>query len=218
MRARQVCSSLLDSDQGGCENLREANAFESVSDEELMASSLRGSGPSFEQLYGRYAQRILRFTCRLLHDYQDAESITQEIFLKLLRDSTGYDPSRQFSTWIYAIARNLCLDALARRRPEAIDDADRFTNREPDPAVQVDDRETEQRLLAAVDALPLFCREVVQLRVFERLSYREIADVVGCLESTARSRMDLAIKRLRVSFSRKSEPNENLVDESRSHP
>ena len=182
-----------------------------------MASVLQGSMPAFEELYYRYAHRISRFTCRTLRDHQEAESITQEVFLRLLRNSARYDSSRPFSTWIYAIARNLSLDALARRKPEAIGDVDRFISKEPDPADQVDDRETERRLLAAIDALPLFCREVVQLRVFERLSYREIAGVVGCPESTARSRMDLAIKRLRASFREQAAPNDNLVDESSSH-
>ena len=66
--------------------------------------------------------------------------------------------------------------------------------------------------------LPPFCREVVQLRVFERLSYREIADVVGYPENTAQSRMALAIKRLRASFCWKVEPTDNLVDESSPQP
>ena len=198
------------------EELRQARASGDVSDEQLMAGSLRGSMSAFEELYYRYAQRILGFTYHLLRDYQEAESITQEVFLKLLRDSAVYDPSRRLSTWIYTIARNLCLDALDRRRPGALGDGDQFTSMEPDPAAAADDRETAQQLRGAIDALPPFCREMVQLRVFERLSYREIADVVGCPESTARSRMNLAIKRLRASFCRKAEPTDNLVDESSS--
>ena len=199
-------------------HLGQVNASGDVSDEQLMASSLRGSMQAFEELYYRYAHHILGFTYRLLRHYQDAESITQEVFLRLLRDSAGYDPSRRFSTWIYTIARNLCLDALRRRRPDAIGDGEQFTAREPDPAAEADDHETAQRLRAAIDALPPFCREVVQLRVFERLSYREIADVLGCPESTARSRMDLAIKRLRAGFCRKFAPTENFVDESLPRP
>ncbi|MFH1918413.1 MAG: sigma-70 family RNA polymerase sigma factor [Planctomycetota bacterium] len=181
-----------------------------------MAGALRGSMPAFEELYCRYAHRIVRFARRLMRDHQDAESITQEVFLRLLKDSAAYDPSRRFSTWIYTIARNLCWDALARRRPDLVGDGDEFPGREPNPAAHMEERETGQRLRAAVDALPQFCREVVQLRVFERFTYREIAQILGCPESTARSRMALAIKRLRVGLYRKLPPSENLVDESSS--
>jgi len=99
--------------------LRQTDLFQEVSDEQLMASALRGSMPAFEDLYRRYAHRILRFTNRLVRDHQEAESITQEAFLRLLQNSATYDGSRRFSTWMYTIARNLCLDELARRRPEA---------------------------------------------------------------------------------------------------
>jgi len=196
----------------------QADSSREVSDEQLMAGALRGSMPAFEELYYRYAHRIVRFARRLMRDHQDAESITQEVFLRLLKHSAAYDPSRRFSTWIYTIARNLCLDALARRRADVVADGDQFPGREPDPAAHVEERETGQQLRAAVDALPHFCREVVQLRVFERFSYGEIADVLGCPESTARSRMDLAIKRLRADFGKNLERAENCVDESPSRP
>jgi len=196
------------------ENSRQVSAFGELSDEQLMASSLQGSKSSFEELYERYARRILGFTYRLFRDHQEAESITQEVFLRLLKDSTAYDPSRCFSTWIYTIARNLCLDALSRRRPERLDDTDCFMSQEPDPAAVSEERDTAERLQAAIDTLPLFCREVLQLRVFDELSYRQIADIANCPESTARSRMDLAIKRLRAHFSKNLELVENSVDES----
>lgn len=195
-----------------------ADAFPGVSDEQLMANALRGSAEAFEELYHRYARRIFGFAHRLVRDYQEAESITQEVFLKLLRDSGSYNPSRRFSTWIYAIARNLCLDDLARGRPDPIGDGEQFTSREPAPPAEVDARETQQRLRAAIDGLPLLYREVVQLRVFGRLPYREIAAIVGCPESTARSRMDLAIKRLRAGLCLELAGRENLVDEFSSRP
>jgi len=179
-----------------------------------MAGSLQGSKSAFEELYERYARRILGFTHRLLRDHQEAESITQEVFLRLLNNSAAYDPSRRFSTWIYAIARNLCSDALARRRPERLHDTDCLIGQEPNPAAVSEDRETMQRLEVAIDMLPLFCREVLLLRVFDELSYRQIADIVGCPESTARSRMDLAIKRLRAHLGKNLEVVENPVDES----
>lgn len=196
------------------ENSRQVSACGDVSDERLMASSLLGSKSAFEELYERYARRILGFTYRLLRDHHEAESITQEVFLRLLKDSAAYDPSRRFSTWIYTIARNLCLDALSRRRPEGLGDTDCFISPEPNPAAVSEDRETVARLQVAIDALPLFCREVLQLRVFDKLSYRQTADFVGCPESTARSRMDLAVKRLRAQWCKNLEVVENPVDES----
>jgi len=196
------------------ENPRQASACGDLSDEQLMAGSLQGSKSAFEELYERYARRILGLTHRLLRDHQEAESITQEVFLRLLKDSAAYDPSRHFSAWIYTVARNLCLDALARRRTEGLDDTDCLMSQEPDPAAVSEDRETMQRLLVAIDTLPLFCREVLQLRIFDELSYRQICDIVGCPESTARSRMDLAIKRLRAHLCKNLEVVENPVDES----
>ena len=192
--------------------------FEDLPDERMMAESLKGSTAALEHLYQRYARRILRFTYRLVQDYHDAESITQEVFLRLLKDSAAYDPGRRFSTWIFTIARNLCLDVRARRRPEAIGDGDRFASRAPDPARDAHDREVADRLHAALDALPPSSREIIQLRMVEQLPYREIAEILGCPESTARSRMNLAIKRLRARLGRAAIPSANLVDESASGP
>ncbi|NOZ22111.1 MAG: sigma-70 family RNA polymerase sigma factor [Planctomycetes bacterium] len=178
-----------------------------------MRCCAEGDVDAFEGLYDRYARRIMAFTLRMTGNTGAAESLAQETFLRVLKNAPSYSYPRRFSSWIYAIARNICLDFLRKKRPVLRDNDPAATeaaaNKSP-LATLIQDEE-EQRLAEAIQVLPDEFREVLILRTFQDLSYFEIAEVVGCNESTARSRMDYALRDLRKSFHKKDQESQKRI-------
>ncbi|MEI6846230.1 MAG: sigma-70 family RNA polymerase sigma factor, partial [Candidatus Firestonebacteria bacterium] len=86
------------------------------SDEDLMLAVCGDNLYAFELLFRRYRQPILAFTCRLVQNYQKAEDLTQESFLRILKKKKSYNKTKKFSAWLYRIAYNTCIDELRRRK------------------------------------------------------------------------------------------------------
>jgi RNA polymerase sigma-70 factor (ECF subfamily) len=168
---------------------------------------IRGDRPAFEQLVRRYQGGLYRYLYHLLGgDRGRAEELTQETFLKVFCHITSYDPERKFSTWLFAIARNLAFDDLKRSRPlpfssfsETDDGAVWIENRvaeERTPATICIENEEQHLIMKAVSSLPPDYRDVVILRYFEGLPYLEIAEILGCPVTTIKIRLFRAKKRL----------------------
>lgn len=182
--------------------------MEDLSDEDLMLRVQQDrDGPAFERLFERYRARIASYLTRLLGDRAEAENLAQETFLRLLDRGHLYRYPRRFSTWIFTIARNLATDHLKKKRAMTsesfqliADSQAEPEHRRPDVASMED--ETLRMLAEAIDQLSRQHREVLVLRAFHHLSYREIAEIVGCPESTARSRMDYCLQELRRHYRR----------------
>ncbi len=130
---------------------------------------------------------------------EDAAELTQEVMLRALRHLGGYDPARPFSTWIYAIARNACIDHLRKHR--ARPGLDREV---PDRSAGPEDRaaaaERARHLQAALDELPPLYREVLLLYHYEHLKYREIAEVLDIPIGTVMNRIFRARRKLRALY------------------
>jgi RNA polymerase sigma-70 factor (ECF subfamily) len=176
-----------------------------TSDEELMLRVQQASDLSaFEELFSRYRVRITSYTSRLVGEAGDGESLAQETFLRLLEKRALYSYPRRFSTWLFTIARNLVTDFQKKKRASTSENFDLMADSRGDPQTLPPDlssmeAEALRSLQAAIDQLPPRLREVLILRAFYDMSYREIAEVAGCPESTARSRMDVALKELKRS-------------------
>ena len=156
------------------------------SDEQLMLSFCRGSKEAFTELFGRYKQPLFGFFRRRLADVGQAEELTQETFLAVLRASSRYEPSALFRTYLYAIGLKLL---RAHRRKTAF----RATflgmdtkSREP---VSQGATHAEVLLRQAVGKLERLDREILMLREFEQLSYAEIAELLHVPVNTVRSRL-----------------------------
>lgn len=177
----------------------------SYSDEELMAFAQQGARDAFAALYERYKRPVASFAYRMTLSAELAQDIVQQTFVSLFENLGRYEPRRKFSTFAYLVARHLCLDELksarARRTVSARDGArpivEGLQSRAPDARAGVETAEESARLQEAVGRLPGKLREVLILRFYQDLSYREIGDILSCPESTATSRMDYALKRLR---------------------
>jgi RNA polymerase sigma-70 factor, ECF subfamily len=180
-----------------------------ASDEDLMLRlQRRRDEEAFRILFDRYRGPITSYIFRLVGNRAEAESLAQESFLRIIEKASHYSYPKRFSTWFYTIARNLATDFLKKKRAIVPDDFHALAESvmgpgATDPTDQVAWDEDMHQLAAALQELPVPYREVVVLRALQELSYRQIADIVGCPESTARSRMDYGLEYLRRRYRKK---------------
>ena len=186
----------------------------SESDEELLARFNHGDARAFEVLLGRYRTPIYTFVLRSVRDPDRARDLTQDVFLRVVQRAAGFEGKSKFSTWLYTIARNLCIDTSRKmvfRRHRSLDaplgDDDgnaALVERVASPA-PVTDRaaiggQLKGQIAEAVDALPEEQREVFLLRQVQGLPFKEIAGIIGVPENTVKSRMRYALERLQEAL------------------
>lgn len=186
----------------------------SPSDEDLVAALRAGDTDSLGVLVARWERSLFRFTYRLLERKDDARDVCQETFLRILKKSDRFREGARFSTWMYQIALNLCRDCLRRRRRWGAIVAEDNGTRSPhvdwieaipstaDPSLDLASRERRVALARALAEIPPEQREVLVLKEFEGLRFREIAEILGCPESTVKSRMYYGLTGLRSALTR----------------
>ena len=184
-------------------------------DEDLVLEVRGGNVDSLGVLVARWEAPLFRFVSRLLDRPDDARDVCQETFLRVLRKSDAFREGARFSTWMYQIALNLCRDHVRRKKrwghlvvasiSQGPDDAapreaaaPRTERSDPDAALEHDERRRAVR--RALGGLPRDQREVLLLKEYEGLKFREIAEVLGVPESTVKSRMYSALDTMRVSL------------------
>jgi len=179
------------------------------SDEALMELLSRGEEAALADLVRRYQNDVFRFCLHYLKEVELAKEAAQETFLRVYVARERFDAARKFKPWMLCIARNLCLNELKRKKTvsmEALEDyasASRedsgvlLRSSEDSPVEQLITRERRQALMEVVDGLPESSREIVVLRYFERMSAREIAEVVDSTEGAVRTRLHRILKELR---------------------
>ncbi len=149
-------------------------------------------------LVDRYQQRLFNVALRMLHNVQDAEDVTQTVFLNAFRQLRTYDPKYRFFSWIYRMTVNESLNVLKRRKPAVT------LEEEPDilaPGAAPDRAtEAEDRVGRALMSLKPDDRAVVVLKHFVSFSYEEIAEVLGIPVKTVKSRLFTARERLRLAL------------------
>jgi RNA polymerase sigma-70 factor (ECF subfamily) len=158
----------------------------SPSDERLMLAFSQGSGEAFAELFSRYKQPLFGFFRRRLADAAQAEELTQETFLVLLRSAAQYEPRALFRTYLYAVAFKI----LRAHRRKAIFRATFFGIQRPakEPATS-EAPDANLCIREALGKLEGTEREILLLREFEQLSYAEIADLLHLPVNTVRSRL-----------------------------
>lgn len=188
-----------------------------ASDEMLMVRYQRGDRQAFATLVGRYKRPIFNFVLRYLRDPALAEDVTQDTFMRVVQKASEFKHEARFSTWLYTIARNLCIDNFrkqALRRHASLDQP--RGNREGAPPLldSIADQhpkagaersaiagEVGLTIVRAVDALPDEQREVFLLREIANLPFKDIALITEVPENTVKSRMRYALERLREALS-----------------
>jgi RNA polymerase sigma-70 factor, ECF subfamily len=182
------------------------------SDEALMLRYQKGEVRAFETLLGRHRRPVYSFLLRFVGIPAVAEDLLQEVFLRVIKGAGSYERQAKFTTWLYTIARNLCVDQSRRQKhrkaaslDEAIDHNDeggaRLLDLVPDGGAGTDRKaiakELRGHLEAAIATLGDEQREVFIMRELLDMPFKEIADVVGCPENTVKSRMRYALDKLR---------------------
>lgn len=165
-------------------------------DRELYRLTARGDEAAFSELVKRYESLVFTVAYGVLHDRDDAADAAQEAFLKLWRGAAGWRGECEVKSWIYRIAKTSALDAARSRSARfSVSFEDTFSEAEdtaPTPEEETERRDTAEIVRRAVASLPETHREVIELREFAGLSYREIAETAGVDIGTVKSRLSRA--------------------------
>ena len=173
---------------------------------ETIRSVLRGNVNDFEKLVTAYEKNVYNIALRMVGDPDDAADMTQETFIKAYRALSGFRGDSKFSSWLYRIASNVCLDFLRSRsrHPQVslstVDEDDRATFELPDmrqnPEEQLMKKLGMEAVRRGLEQLPEQQRQILVLRELGGLSYAELAQTLGLEEGTVKSRIFRARKRL----------------------
>ena len=174
--------------------------MESDEDNELLARFRRGDRAAFTELVIRYQKPIYNAAFWVLRKAEDANDVTQIVFLKVVERLDDYNPQYKFFSWIYRIAVNESLNLLRRNGHDEPLDEDAEFEAPPGcgPESQVGSHEVSRRVQDTVMRMSTNDRTVLCLRHFSECSYEEIAQVLDIDEKTVKSRLFDARKRLRV--------------------
>jgi RNA polymerase sigma-70 factor (ECF subfamily) len=176
-------------------------------DRQWVEQCLAGDESGYEQLLNRYRQGIYNLAYRMLGNAEDANDAAQETFVKAFMALDKYDPRFKFSSWLYRIGSNLCVDHLRKRKgytvsleeneEEGQDLKSRLPDRNLDPSDSVHMSEREAIMKRAIDQLDPRYKAVILLRHDRDLSYEEISSILGLPVGTVKVRVHRARQRLR---------------------
>ncbi len=173
--------------------------LEHGNDEQLMALTAGGNKAAFAVLVKRHLPRVTKFCLRFVGEMAAAQEMAQEIFLEVWLRRGRYESQGKFTVFLFVIARTRCLN---RARAEGRRGRREQVAQEDGPALpsQLDlllDKERQRQVQKALLGLSVKLREAVLLRFDQGLDYRDVALILGCTESTTRSRVRLAMLALR---------------------
>jgi RNA polymerase sigma-70 factor (ECF subfamily) len=170
------------------------------SDHDLMARTAQGDGRAFRMLAQRHASRALGLARRMLRNEALAEEIVQDALLRVWTNAPRWRPEAAFRTWLYRVVVNLCLNAKRRTPDLPLDAADHVADVAPDAEAQLEARERDQHLAAAINALPSRQRAAIALTYQEGLSNAEVAAVLDTSISSVETLLVRAKRTLRSAF------------------
>jgi len=180
------------------------------SDIQIIGKVIDGDKSAFNELMDRYEKPILNFAYRLLSSRTEAEDVTQEVFLRAYKNIETFEFRAKFSTWLFKIARNLCLNKLRHTlhfptfsidKPVKGDEHD-FQRQIEDkkqvsPASNLLKKELQDIVRAVLDSLPKNQKIAVVLRRYEYMSYEEISIIMSCSVSAVKSILNRAKQTLK---------------------
>lgn len=191
-------------------------------DEQTLAQKAKnGDADAFEDIVRRFEKQLYNVSLRMLGNPQDAADAVQETFLKAYTALPGFRGESKLSVWLYRIARNVCVDALRKRRETVsltnVDEEGKeleweIPDNRYDPAALVERADLHQAVRAAIDCLPADQKQALILREFGELSYEEIGETLSLDIGTVKSRIFRARKKLCALLS----PDGNFSDKQTS--
>jgi len=189
-------------------------------DIELVERSKQGDPVAFEELVIMHQKLIYNLAYRMMGNEEDACDVVQEAFLRAFKSLKKFNMKSSFSTWLYRIASNICIDQLRKNkkfRVYPMSYQDNFSENNTKFAVESDDlpeeqaerRETRKRVNQAINKLPEEHRIIVVLRDIQGMSYKEIAEILKLNIGTVKSR----INRARLSLKKELQNFEEQIDD-----
>ena len=180
-----------------------------IGDAELASKAKRGNIDAFGELVERYKERAYMIALGFVGNPDDAMDLSQEGFVKAFRAIGSFKDGCDFYPWFYAVLRNTCFNFLRRRktRKESSLDAAReygfdVVDGAPDPSATLERKEMRAVVRAEIDNLAPVHKEILLLRHYELLSYKQMAGVLGCPIGTVMSRLYAARQTLKVRLTR----------------
>src|SRR6266700_5125641 len=172
--------------------------MQATADEVLIGRIASGDRLAMQVLFARHHDRVFRFVLRLVRDESVAEDLISEVFLDVWRQAGRFEGRSAVGTWLLAIARHKSLSALRRRPTQALDEQAAASIEDPadDREVAMQKKDKSEILRQCLQALSAEHREVIDLVYYHERSVEEVASVVGIPESTVKTRMFYARKRL----------------------
>lgn len=169
-------------------------------DHDLMARVAQGDERAFQELVQRYVERATALARRIVKNSGVAEELAQEAFLRVWLHAHRWRPESSFRAWFYRIIVNLCLSERRRASPLPLEAAGDPTDPAPDPADNLQTRERDRLVAAAIDALPARQRAAIVLTYHEGLSNAEAAAVLDTSVSAVENLLVRAKQSLRAAL------------------
>ena len=172
-------------------------------DYELVRECLEGYTESFSQLVSRYRKLVYSVVCRFSRDNEEAEDLSQEVFIKIFKSLGTYNPQFKFSTWTVKVATSICLD-FARKRKLSSVSLEEYENIADDgnsPEDMMLKKEKTLFVRSAIESLPEIYRTPIVLYHHKGMSYKEIAEALGKPVSIVKNRIFRARLTLKESLS-----------------
>ncbi len=163
----------------------------------LVAACQRGERDAFDALVTRYQRSVYRLCYRYVNDHSDANDLAQEAFLKAYKAIGRFRGEAAFSTWLYRIAVNSCLNFRAARKPQTEPLADSLADGRRGVGEDLEQRERAARVRAAVERLPEKQRLTLILKIYQDLTHEQVAEILGSSVGTVKANLFHALGNLR---------------------
>jgi RNA polymerase sigma-70 factor (ECF subfamily) len=164
---------------------------------EVVEACRRGEREAFDQLVVRYQRSVYRLCYRYVNNHEDANDLTQEVFLRAWRAIGRFRGQSAFGTWLYRIGVNACLNFRAVRRPPMEELSDTIADPASGAAQGIEREEEARRLRAAVGRLPEKQRATLILKIYHELTHQEVAKILGSKVGTVKANLFHALGNLR---------------------
>lgn len=175
-------------------------------DNELMIEYSKCSDEAFKQIVRRYRERLFKYAFSYLRIFDDAEDVTQETLINVFKSKLKYKPTFEFSTWIYTIERNLCINTYNRNNKVKMRNIniDVANKKHHDTKLQdlIDGKDRDAIISRLLSELDIKYATVIQMRIYEGLTYKEINQLTGINENTLKSRCKRGLKELEDKIKR----------------
>ena len=188
-----------------------------LEDAELVRQYITGDNSALEALVERYFRQVFLFAKTYVKQDQEAEDVTQEVFVKVWKNIKKYDPEKKFKTWIFQITKNTCIDFLRKNKnalksqagdeEQSMDDLERITDSAPLPEEVFEAQGFSQKLDDLIYDLPDLYRDVVALHLQQDLTFQEISETLSEPLNTVKSRYRRALLLVRKGLDPGNAPN-----------